>query len=401
MKILGIDPGLRNTGWGVIHLESDKLKYVNDGVISTKRNLNDGERLLYIFQKLEDIILKFKPNIIGIEKTFVGEGNISSLKLGMARGVCLLVAAKTNISIRELAPKLVKKSVTGTGNADKQQVNSMIKILLGKKPVNDDSSDALAIAITANNHEAYEENSGNSSKYNLNRAIQKALQNQRWFSYTMIASLTGKLKMKLDSSIIVEVNGIGYNLNVSNKTLTQHHEIGSVVTFYTDLQIKDDKILMYGFLSQKEINIFRVLQSIQGIGPKASLSILSALEVDDIVLGITAGDKSVFLKADGIGSRVATRIVSELQDKINTLNFSEEDIKNHKNVNNLSLEKKSQSEVEDFFNDSISAIVNLGYTRSEAFKAVMNVKRELNKDGNMIDTSVEKIIPLALKNLSG
>ncbi len=401
MKILGIDPGLRNTGWGVIHLESDKLKYVNDGVISTKRNLNDGERLLYIFQKLEDIILKFKPNIIGIEKTFVGEGNISSLKLGMARGVCLLVAAKTNISIRELAPKLVKKSVTGTGNADKQQVNSMIKILLGKKPVNDDSSDALAIAITANNHEAYEESSGNSSKYNLNRAIQKALQNQRWFSYTMIASLTGKLKMKLDSSIIVEVNGIGYNLNVSYKTLTQHHEIGSDVTFYTDLQIKDDKILMYGFLSQKEINIFRVLQSIQGIGPKASLSILSALEFDDIVLGITAGDKSVFLKADGIGSRVATRIVSELQDKINTLNFSEEDIKNHKNVNNLSLEKKSQSDVEDFFNDSISAIVNLGYTRSEAFKAVMNVKRELNKDGNMIDTSVEKIIPLALKNLSG
>jgi len=401
LKILGIDPGLRNTGWGVIHLESDKLKYVNDGVISTKRNLNDGERLLYIFQKLEDIILKFKPNIIGIEKTFVGEGNISSLKLGMARGICLLVAAKTNISIRELAPKLVKKSVTGTGNADKQQVNSMIKILLGKKPVNDDSSDALAIAITANNHEAYEESSGNSSKYNLNRAIQKALQNQRWFSYTMIASLTGKLKMKLDSSIIVEVNGIGYNLNVSYKTLTQHHEIGSDVTFYTDLQIKDDKILMYGFLSQKEINIFRVLQSIQGIGPKASLSILSALEVDDIVLGITAGDKSVFLKADGIGSRVATRIVSELQDKINTLNFSEEDIKNHKNVNNLSLEKKSQSDVEDFFNDSISAIVNLGYTRSEAFKAVMNVKRELNKDGNMIDTSVEKIIPLALKNLSG
>ncbi|MAQ07608.1 MAG: hypothetical protein CMN50_07935 [SAR116 cluster bacterium] len=217
----------------------------------------------------------------------------------------------------------------------------------------------------------------------------------------MIASLTGKLKMKLDSSIIVEVNGIGYNLNVSYKTLTQHHEIGSDVTFYTDLQIKDDKILMYGFLSQKEINIFRVLQSIQGIGPKASLSILSALEVDDIVLGITAGDKSVFLKADGIGSRVATRIVSELQDKINTFNFSEEDIKNHKNVNNLSLEKKSQSDVEDFFNDSISAIVNLGYTRSEAFKAVMNVKRELNKDGNMIDTSVEKIIPLALKNLSG
>ncbi len=217
----------------------------------------------------------------------------------------------------------------------------------------------------------------------------------------MIASVTGKLRIKLDSSIIVEVNGIGYKLNVSKKTLSHPHEIGSVVTFYTDLQIKDDKILMYGFLSQKEINIFRVLQSIQGIGPKASLSILSALEVDDIILGITAGDKTVFLNADGIGSKVASRIVSELQDKINTFNFSDEETYGYKNVNNVPSEKKSNTAKEEFFNDSISAIVNLGYSRSEAFKAVMNVKKDLNKDGNMIDISIEKIIPLALKNLSG
>tara|TARA_B100000700_G_C14675579_1_gene682927 strand:- start:95 stop:748 length:654 start_codon:yes stop_codon:yes gene_type:complete len=217
----------------------------------------------------------------------------------------------------------------------------------------------------------------------------------------MIASITGKLKTKLNSSIIVEVNGIGYNLNVSNKILSNTHDIGSDVTLFTDLQIKDDKILIYGFLSQTEINIFRVLQSIQGIGPKASLSILSALEVDEIILGITSGDKTAFLKADGIGSRVASRIVSELQDKISTFNLSKEGGLSDKDLHNFSSGKFSDVSSDKFFSDSVSAIVNLGYSRSDAFKAVMNVKKEFNRDGKMIDPSIEKIIPLALKNLSG
>ena len=179
MKILGIDPGLRHTGWGVINVNSNKLEYVDDGIISTISNNYDGARLLFIFQKLEKIVKKFEPNIIGIERTFVGEGNLSSLKLGMARGVCLLVAAKAQIQIKELAPKLIKKSVTGSGNAGKYQVNSMIKSLLGIIPVNNDSADALAIAITANNYKDYQDNSKNFSKNNLNNAIKRALLNER------------------------------------------------------------------------------------------------------------------------------------------------------------------------------------------------------------------------------
>ena len=131
MKILGIDPGLRHTGWGVINTVSNKLEYLDDGTINTITNTYDGDRLLFIFQKLEKIVKRFQPAIIGIERTFVGEGNLSSLKLGMSRGICLLVAAKAEIQIKELAPKLIKKSVTGSGNADKYQVNSMIKKLLG------------------------------------------------------------------------------------------------------------------------------------------------------------------------------------------------------------------------------------------------------------------------------
>ena len=215
----------------------------------------------------------------------------------------------------------------------------------------------------------------------------------------MIATVTGEVKTKLDTSIIVEVNGIGYKLNVSNKTLVNSGEIGSVVTFFTDLQIKDDKIMLYGFFEEKEINMFRTLQSIQGIGPKASLSILSALDVDEIILGISSADKTVFLKADGIGSKVATRIISELQDKINSFDLFN-DIDN-KSFNKITSESHVENIPDEYINDSISAIVNLGYTRSDAFKAVMNVKQELIRENENFNISIEKIIPIALKKLSG
>ena len=88
MKILGIDPGLRKTGWGLINFNNNFMEHIDDGFISPQVENHDGDRLLCIFHEIENILIKYKPSIIGIEKTFVGEGNISSLKLGMARGVC-------------------------------------------------------------------------------------------------------------------------------------------------------------------------------------------------------------------------------------------------------------------------------------------------------------------------
>ncbi len=176
MKVLGIDPGLRNTGWGVVNFENSLIYHVDNGVIRPKVKDEDGTRLLYIFDHLEKIMNFYKPNLIGVEKTFIGEGNVSSLKLGMARGVCTLVAAKSNITIREIPPKLIKKTVTGYGNANKHQIVEMIKKILGITPKNFDSADALAIAVTAKNFFSFEKkfnDYGNQS--NLNKAIQKAL----------------------------------------------------------------------------------------------------------------------------------------------------------------------------------------------------------------------------------
>ena len=176
MRIIGIDPGLRNTGWGIIELIGNKLVHVDDGRISPPSISSIGERLLFLKNKLKVIVEKYDPNLSAIEQIFVGPGTGSSLKLGMARGVSILVLAQAGIGIKELPPKLVKKTVTGYGSASKDQIKSMIEKLLNIIPKNEDSSDALAIAISAQ-HIGYDNiNSKLSQNYNgLNAAIEKAL----------------------------------------------------------------------------------------------------------------------------------------------------------------------------------------------------------------------------------
>ena len=176
MRIIGIDPGLRNTGWGIIEFRNNRLIHIDNGRISPPSISSVGERLLFLENKLSVIVKKYNPNLSAIEQIFVGPGTGSSLKLGMARGVLILVLAQAGLQIKELPPKLVKKTVTGYGSASKDQIKSMIEKLLNIIPKNEDSSDALAIAISAQ-HIGYDKtNSKLSDNYDgLNSAIAKAL----------------------------------------------------------------------------------------------------------------------------------------------------------------------------------------------------------------------------------
>ena len=138
----------------------------------------------------------------------------------------------------------------------------------------------------------------------------------------MIASLKGTLRSIGKTDIILEVNGVGYLLNVSSKLISSLDDIGSKLELFTDLQVKDDKIVMYGFTSLSDQNFFKLLQSVQGIGPKAAISILSTLSVEEIVLAISSGDKAMIARADGVGPKVAGRVTSELLEKVSNLNLS-------------------------------------------------------------------------------
>lgn len=148
MRILGLDPSLSSTGWGVIEVENNRLRYVADGFIRTDTKADLPSRLAMIHKTLSEVIEYYKPDEAAIEQVFLNENPMSTIKLGMARGVVILAPALFDIPVTEYEPTKVKKALVGVGRAEKSQVETMVKILLpGCKPKNNDSSDALAMAI--------------------------------------------------------------------------------------------------------------------------------------------------------------------------------------------------------------------------------------------------------------
>lgn len=153
IRIIGIDPGLRRTGWGVIDVDGNRLIFVGCGTVESREARPLSERLLAINVGLARVLGEFSPAEAAIEQTFVNKDGASTLKLGQARGVAMLAPAALGIPVAEYAPNLVKKTVVGAGHADKNQIRVMLGILLPKAdPQSADAADALAIAITHAHH---------------------------------------------------------------------------------------------------------------------------------------------------------------------------------------------------------------------------------------------------------
>lgn len=155
MRLIGLDPGLRNTGWGVIDAIDNRLRHVADGVVRTDETLPLAERLMQLHRGLTEIIDRHHPGEAAVEETFVNMNAVSTLKLGQARGVALLAPALAGLTVAEYPPNLVKKTVVGTGHAAKEQVQMMVRTLLpGATILSADAADALAVAICHAHHRA-------------------------------------------------------------------------------------------------------------------------------------------------------------------------------------------------------------------------------------------------------
>lgn len=153
MRLLGIDPGLRRTGWGVIESQGNRLSYVDAGIVSSKTADSLAERLAQLHDGILEIVERFQPDEVAVEETFVNMNPRSTLALGQARGIALLVPAKRGIPVAEYPPNLIKKSVVGSGHAAKEQIQLMVKTLLpGSQVDSADAADALAIAICHAHH---------------------------------------------------------------------------------------------------------------------------------------------------------------------------------------------------------------------------------------------------------
>ncbi|WP_299753480.1 crossover junction endodeoxyribonuclease RuvC [uncultured Boseongicola sp.] len=147
MRVMGLDPGLRALGWGVIDVSGSKLSHVANGVCKTG-NGDLGGRLVSLFDQLTEIWARFLPDTAAVEQTFVNKDGAGTLKLGQARGIAMLVPARAGIVVGEYAPNAVKKAVVGVGHADKRQVEHMVRMQLpGIEIAGPDAADALAVAI--------------------------------------------------------------------------------------------------------------------------------------------------------------------------------------------------------------------------------------------------------------
>ncbi|MFD0978100.1 crossover junction endodeoxyribonuclease RuvC [Tropicimonas aquimaris] len=152
MRVIGIDPGLRTLGWGVIQVEGSRLTHVANGLCCSA-GTDLGARLLSLFEQLTEIITRFAPSAAAVEQTFVNRDGAGTLKLGQARGIAMLAPAKAGLPIGEYAPNAVKKAIVGVGHADKKQIAHMMGVHFpGVKLAGPDAADALAIAVCHAHH---------------------------------------------------------------------------------------------------------------------------------------------------------------------------------------------------------------------------------------------------------
>jgi Holliday junction DNA helicase RuvA len=208
----------------------------------------------------------------------------------------------------------------------------------------------------------------------------------------MIGKLSGILDSVAQDHLILDVSGVGYQVYCSSTTLSQCPGTGDPLQLLIDTHVREDYIHLFGFRSEAEQQWFRLLNSVQGVGAKAALNILTACPPDQLGFAIAAGDKAALTRADGIGPKIAARILTELKDKAGKIDLSAKP----KGVALAGAAPAASNDMSTAENDAVSALVNLGYQRTDAYSAVLRAKQNAEND----NPNVQEMIKLALKELS-
>jgi len=222
----------------------------------------------------------------------------------------------------------------------------------------------------------------------------------------MIAKLRGLIDSVSLNSLVIDVNGVGYLVSSSGRTLGLLGNIGDPVTLIIDTHVREDMIALFGFVDELERDWFRLLCSVQGVGAKAGLAILTVIDPGQLAVVIASEDKDAIRRADGVGPKLATRIVTELKDKVGDLSLGTSATQTAEASQKSARKSGSKTKLNakgsgaapkslNASNDAVSALVNLGYGRSEAFGAVANAVKALGDAPELSD-----LIRESLKELS-
>jgi Holliday junction DNA helicase RuvA len=196
----------------------------------------------------------------------------------------------------------------------------------------------------------------------------------------VIGKLTGTVDSQGDGWVVLDVGGVGYLVGASSRTLGALPAAGKPARLLIETRVTDERIVLYGFKDTAERDWFRLLQAVQGVGPRVALAVLGTLGTEDLARAVAAGDKAAVARANGVGPKLAQRIVTELKDKVGA---------------SLATPAGDGPDTGGNGADAISALVNLGYGRSEAFAAIAGVARTLG-----VDARVEELVRAGLKELA-
>lgn len=202
----------------------------------------------------------------------------------------------------------------------------------------------------------------------------------------MYSYIKGILTDMEEDLVVVEAGGIGYNIYTTGQTFDYLPSVGEEVKMYTYLNVREDAMMLYGFLTKDDLRVFKLLIGVNGIGPKGALAILSVMTTDDLRFAVLGEDAKAISKAPGIGAKTAQRLILELKDKFSLEDAFEQKLE-HTKAKNVDSAAKSAK------NEAVQALVALGYSSSEALKAMGNI--EITEDAD-----VEDILKAALKNMA-
>lgn len=197
-------------------------------------------------------------------------------------------------------------------------------------------------------------------------------------NYSMIAYVKGIIEDIAEDNVVIDVNGIGYNVKISADTAARLPGIGENVKLYTYTSVREDAFWLYGFLSRRELEVFKLLITVNGIGPKGGLSILSVLDADDLRFAILSGDSKAISKAPGIGAKTAQRVILDLKDKIQADDATiEKEIAGYAKETAMGTDNAQKQE-------AVAALVSLGYGQAESLKAVNAIENIESLDAGAI-----------------
>lgn len=202
----------------------------------------------------------------------------------------------------------------------------------------------------------------------------------------MYSYIKGILTDVEENLVVLEAGGIGYNIYTTAQTFDYLPSVGEELKLYTYLNVREDAMLLYGFLTKDDLKVFKLLLGVSGIGPKGALAILGVMSTDDLRFAVLADDAKAIAKAPGIGAKTAQRLILELKDKLSLEEAFEQKLANE-------VTKKAPNQLTGIKNDAVQALVALGYSSSDALKTVNTV--EITEDSD-----VEDVLKAALKNMA-